>query len=102
MHKDEKMNNAATFECLREDHTLGNLLRMECLRDPTVRFSGYQIVHPLSHDVLIKVQTIKKTTPAAAVEHACERLSGELRAMGRALESALELVGETEGMEEER
>ena len=43
MRLDEKMNNAATFECMREDHTLGHLVRMECLRDPDVRFCGYQV-----------------------------------------------------------
>ena len=61
---------------------------------------GPQIEHPLKHDVLIKVQTTKRTTPAASVEHACERLEGEYRAMQRAFESALERVGEARGMEE--
>jgi len=100
MRLDEKMNNAATFECMREDHTLGHLVRMECLRDPDVRFCGYQIEHPLKHDVMIKVQTTKRSTPATAVEHACERLAGEYRAMARSFQFALERAGEAGGMEE--
>ena len=49
MRKDEKMTNTATFECMREDHTLGNLLRTECLRDRDVRFAGYQVRTPAHH-----------------------------------------------------
>tara|TARA_Y100000780_G_C13401947_1_gene308402 strand:- start:116 stop:391 length:276 start_codon:yes stop_codon:yes gene_type:complete len=59
-----------------------------------------QIEHPLKHDVMIKVQTTKRSTPATAVEHACERLAGEYRAMARSFQFALERAGEAGGMEE--
>ena len=41
---DTKVTNAGTFRFNKEDHTVLNLLRMQLLRDPAVRFAGYQ--HP--------------------------------------------------------
>ena len=38
-----------------EDHTLGNILRHELLRDKSVKFSGYKRPHPLENKIEIKV-----------------------------------------------
>ncbi|GBF88633.1 DNA-directed RNA polymerase IV and V subunit 11 [Raphidocelis subcapitata] len=54
---DTKLENAGTYTVEREDHTLGNLVRMQLHRDPAVLFSGYRIPHPLEPRMLIKVQT---------------------------------------------
>ena len=37
---DTKVSNAGTFTFNKEDHTVGNLLRMQLLRDPAVKFAG--------------------------------------------------------------
>ena len=54
---DTKTVNAGMFTILKEDHTLGNLLRMQLLNDKTVLFAGYKVPHPLFYTVLIKVRT---------------------------------------------
>lgn len=55
---DTKMENAATFTFNKEDHTFGNLLRMQLLRDNRVRYAGYIHPHPLISRVDVKVQTV--------------------------------------------
>ena len=52
------MTNAATFIFNKEDHTWGNLLRMQLLRDNRVRYAGYIHPHPLISRVDVKVQAI--------------------------------------------
>lgn len=42
---------------LREDHTVGNLLRMQLLREENVLFAGYKHPHPLVNDIEIRIQT---------------------------------------------
>ena len=38
--EDTKMPNAGLFVLGKEDHTMGNLIRMQLLRDTSVRFAG--------------------------------------------------------------
>ena len=40
----------------QEDHTLGNLLRHQLLKDPNVLFAGYKNPHPLDHNIILRVQ----------------------------------------------
>ncbi|CAK0824632.1 unnamed protein product, partial [Prorocentrum cordatum] len=63
------------------DHTLGNILRMELLRNEAVLFAGYKVPHPLNHMIELRVQTLPKTTPEAAVRHAVANLRSECRSM---------------------
>jgi DNA-directed RNA polymerase II subunit RPB11 len=37
---DTRLPNAATFVLGKEDHTIGNLMRIQLLRDANVRFAG--------------------------------------------------------------
>lgn len=75
---DTKVTNAGTFRFNKEDHTIGNLLRMQLLRDPNVRFAGYIHPHPLVHYIDMKIQTNTATTdPKAVLSNAIEDLSGE-------------------------
>lgn len=53
---DTKLEHAGTFTFRSEDHTIGNLLRMQLHRDPTVVFAGYRIPHPLEAKMVVKVQ----------------------------------------------
>ncbi|KXS18431.1 RBP11-like subunits of RNA polymerase [Gonapodya prolifera JEL478] len=61
--RDTKIPNAATFTLQAEDHTVGNVLRQQLLRNPRVLFAGYRVPHPLEQKVEIKVQTVPTTTP---------------------------------------
>ena len=82
--KDEKTQNAATFTIYKQDHTLGNLLRMQLLRDEKVRFAGYQMPHPLEHVCLVKVQTTGRTpSPIDAMKSAIEDLEKEFEDIDR-------------------
>ena len=69
-----KVESAETFTFNKEDHTLGNLLRIQLLRDPSVRFSGYKMPHPLFHKFELRVQTNGRQTPSAAVNDALKDL----------------------------
>eukprot|EP00727_Mastigamoeba_balamuthi_P012528 m51a1_g7899 putative dna-directed rna polymerases iv and v subunit 11-like (121) ;mRNA; f:123213-123806 len=76
---EQKMMNAGTFMIRQEDHTLGNLLKMQLLRDPNVLFAGYRKPHPLEHYILLKVQTINGSyTPMDALATAIGCLKDEL------------------------
>ncbi|CDW87300.1 dna-directed rna polymerase ii subunit rpb11-like isoform x1 [Stylonychia lemnae] len=68
---DSKIRNHATITIQQEDHTIGNIIRMQLLKDPRVRFSGYRKPHPLENKVEIKVQTNGEINPATAVEQVC-------------------------------
>ncbi|KAF7318915.1 RNA-pol-L-2 domain-containing protein [Mycena chlorophos] len=72
--EDTKIPNAATFKIVKQDHTLGNMLRAQLLSDPTVLFAGYKVPHPLHPYFLLKVQTDGTIPPATALENACTRL----------------------------
>ena len=75
---DTKVSNAGTFRFNKEDHTVGNLLRMQLLRDPSVRFAGYQHPHPLVHYLNFKIQTNSSTVaPVEVLSSAIEDLSNE-------------------------
>ncbi|KAK9830372.1 hypothetical protein WJX72_011365 [[Myrmecia] bisecta] len=76
--RDTKVPNAATFTLQREDHTMGNLIRMQLHRDKHVMFSGYKIPHPLEYRMLIKVQTDGSKTPIEAADGALKDLQDEL------------------------
>ena len=54
--QDTKVPNAAIFTLNKEDHTLGNMIRHQLLKDPNVLFAGYKNPHPLEHKVVIRVQ----------------------------------------------
>jgi len=61
---DSRKPNAATFILHKEDHTLGNLIRLQLLRDSNVRFAAYRMPHPLIFDTHIRVETMdSRNTP---------------------------------------
>mmetsp|Transcript_18664 Transcript_18664/g.56412 ORF Transcript_18664/g.56412 Transcript_18664/m.56412 type:complete len:121 (+) Transcript_18664:361-723(+) len=75
--KDKKVPDAAKFVLEREDHTVGNLLRMQLHRDKNVMFAGYQVPHPLEYKLVIKVQTNGKHEPVNAMENCLKALEEE-------------------------
>mmetsp|Transcript_10521 Transcript_10521/g.38718 ORF Transcript_10521/g.38718 Transcript_10521/m.38718 type:complete len:120 (-) Transcript_10521:382-741(-) len=76
--KDTKVVNAAKVKIEREDHTLGNLLRMQLHRDNRVLFAGYMVPHPLEHHFVLRVQTIPNTSPFEVIKAAVDDLQKEL------------------------
>ena len=57
-----------------EDHTLGNMVRMQLLKDKSVRFAGYRKPHPLVNKIEIKCQTTADKKPEIAIQDACSEL----------------------------
>eukprot|EP00735_Rhodelphis_limneticus_P011505 TRINITY_DN4610_c0_g1::TRINITY_DN4610_c0_g1_i1::g.19560::m.19560 TRINITY_DN4610_c0_g1::TRINITY_DN4610_c0_g1_i1::g.19560 ORF type:complete len:121 (-),score=17.31,sp/Q86JJ5/RPB11_DICDI/49.56/2e-40,RNA_pol_L_2/PF13656.1/9.4e-22,RNA_pol_L/PF01193.19/1e-07 TRINITY_DN4610_c0_g1_i1:55-417(-) len=78
VQKDTKVPNAATVIIEREDHTLGNITRVQLLRDPNILFSGYRMPHPLEHKIHIKLQTTDRSNPVDAVSTAFDCLKKEV------------------------
>lgn len=75
---DSKMINASVFYLAKEDHTLGNTLRMSLLRDKDVKFAGYRMPHPLQFVCELKVQTTSsEVKPISAVISSLEALETE-------------------------
>jgi DNA-directed RNA polymerase II subunit RPB11 len=79
--KVEKMPNACNYYINKEDHTIGNLLRMQLLSDRNVLFAGYKVAHPLKYDIEIKIQTLPDTTPREALGQAVQDLIGQLSSL---------------------
>lgn len=75
--KDTKLTNAATFMFQKEDHTMGNAIRMQLHEDPEVIFAGYKIPHPLEWRMMVKVQTKESSTPFDAVQRSLTCLHEE-------------------------
>lgn len=79
--------NAGTFIMRKEDHTLGNLLRIQLLRDEQVRFAGYRIPHPLVFEAQLRVETMDaKHKPADVFLSAIDDLKLEVESIERAFE----------------
>ncbi|OMJ87617.1 hypothetical protein SteCoe_10617 [Stentor coeruleus] len=64
---DSRIENAGTFTIYLEDHTIGNIARMQLLQDDKVRFAGYKAPHPLEHRIQIRIQTNGQITPHQAL-----------------------------------
>lgn len=75
---DTKIAQSATIEIQREDHTIGNLVRMQLHEDPAIWFAGYKVPHPLEHRMLVKVRTAANDNPGAAYNRALDSLRSEL------------------------
>ena len=67
--------NKVRLVIVGEGHTFMNLLTEEILRDPEVDVARYVIKFQFSDPELL-VTTNGKKSPLAAVQEACERLSG--------------------------
>jgi len=81
IYPDPKVPDAVVIHIWLEDHTLGNILRMELLRNKEVLFCGYKVPHPLNHMIEFRLQTVPTTTPELAIKHAIKNLRGECRDM---------------------
>uniref|UniRef100_F6ZA36 Polymerase (RNA) II (DNA directed) polypeptide J, 13.3kDa n=1 Tax=Xenopus tropicalis TaxID=8364 RepID=F6ZA36_XENTR len=76
--KDTKVPNACLFTINKEDHTIGNIIKSQLLKDPQVLFAGYKVPHPLEHKIIIRVQTTPDYSPQEAFTNAITDLISEL------------------------
>ncbi|KAF9592004.1 hypothetical protein IFM89_011587 [Coptis chinensis] len=76
--RDTKIINAASFTVEREDHTIGNILRMQLHRDPNVLFAGYKLPHPLQYKIIVRIHTASQSSPMQAYNQAINDLDKEL------------------------
>ncbi|KRT81334.1 hypothetical protein AMK59_4939 [Oryctes borbonicus] len=76
--QDTKVPNAAIFTINKEDHTLGNMIRNQLLKDPNVLFAGYKLPHPLEHKFVLRIQTTSDYSPQEALMNAITDLIAEL------------------------
>lgn len=49
------MNTSRTFTFENQDHTLGNILQYELLRDPRVTFAAYRQEHPNTRKIYLRI-----------------------------------------------
>lgn len=74
MEKDSKIPNTMLFTVMLEDHTIGNIIKMQLLRDETIRYAGYRKPHPLEHKVEFRVSTNGEITPLEVFKKAINSL----------------------------
>ena len=87
---DQKKPNGGTFILRKEDHTLGNLIRIQLLRDKEVRFAGYRIPHPLIFETHVRIETMNiAPNPVKVMTSAVEDLVTEVDKIQTALEREL-------------
>ncbi len=78
-HKqDTKDADGCSFIIQREDHTIGNLVRMQLHSDKDVVFAGYRIPHPLEHKMVVQVRTTGNKSPSDAIADALSDLQAEV------------------------
>jgi DNA-directed RNA polymerase II subunit RPB11 len=90
MEKDTKVRNAALFHVNKEDHTLGNMIRVQLLKDPKVLFAGYKVAHPLEHKFTLRIQTQSDYTPIDALINAINDLHSEISLLKERFAEAIE------------
>ncbi|OVA03685.1 hypothetical protein BVC80_8673g10 [Macleaya cordata] len=84
--RDTKIINAASFTIEREDHTVGNVVRMQLHRDPNVLFAGYKLPHPLQYKIIVRIHTTSQSSPMQAYNQAINDLDKELNHLKSAFE----------------
>ena len=88
--KDTKIVNGAIFYFKKEDHTLGNALRMSLLRHKEVNFAGYRMPHPLQFVCEVKVQTASvNVKPLEVMISSLESLEAEFNQLENQFRNAL-------------
>ena len=79
------------FYFTKEDHTLGNLLRAQLLKNMHVWFSAYKVPHPLFPNFELRVQTDGQVAPKEAVQQACRELIQDMKSLKDTFASEWEL-----------
>lgn len=80
---------AITSQVNKEDHTLGNMIRNQLLKDPHVLFAGYKNPHPLEHKFVLRIQTTSDYSPQEAFMNAITDIISELSLFEERFKEAL-------------
>jgi DNA-directed RNA polymerase subunit L len=72
-----KINNGELVFEIDEGHTICNLLCRRLLKNPLVKFAGYNIKHPLTPVSIVTIRT-KDINPINALEEVINRICDEL------------------------
>jgi DNA-directed RNA polymerase II subunit RPB11 len=75
----KETSNRLEIEIPNEDHTLGNLMRTKLLKDSSVLFAGYQIVHPLTGGIRLVIETNKDGNPREALMKAISQVEEDTK-----------------------
>ncbi|KAF8819599.1 Dna-directed Rna polymerase II RPB11A, partial [Cardiosporidium cionae] len=70
---DTRFRLCGSFTIYLEDHTLGNILKTQLLKDPDVMFVGYRIPHPLENKLEVRLRTSSKE-PLICMYEAAEEM----------------------------
>jgi DNA-directed RNA polymerase II subunit RPB11 len=97
IEEDTKIEGAANFTFIKEDHTIGNPLRVALLRDKDVLFAGYRLPHPLEQKMQLKIQTKSTSNPQLALTDALTALKKELKTLEEKFDSAVIAYKEESG-----
>jgi DNA-directed RNA polymerase II subunit RPB11 len=77
-----KIKNAGIFTIQNEVHSIGNMLRLSLLRDSRVLVAGFNIPHPLTPEMVLKVQTRSGTVhPIQSLDTSLSNLHSEVEAV---------------------
>mmetsp|Transcript_8861 Transcript_8861/g.36251 ORF Transcript_8861/g.36251 Transcript_8861/m.36251 type:complete len:119 (-) Transcript_8861:69-425(-) len=95
--RDTKVANAGTYVVQKEDHTLGNIVRMQLHRDPNVVFAGYQVPHPSDNRIVIKVHTNKNSSPMQAMTESVNCLSEEISTLTQKFKDEVQAYKSNQG-----
>eukprot|EP01053_Blabericola_migrator_P012808 Blabericola_migrator_1__12807@NODE_825_length_6370_cov_320_094241_g582_i0_p7_GENE_NODE_825_length_6370_cov_320_094241_g582_i0NODE_825_length_6370_cov_320_094241_g582_i0_p7_ORF_typecomplete_len121_score12_54RNA_pol_L_2/PF13656_6/4_6e24_NODE_825_length_6370_cov_320_094241_g582_i059146276 len=87
---DTKATSCVYITLQREDHTLGNLLRTQILRDPNCLFAGYRNPHPLEPIIEVRIQSNNKSNPYAIAHNALQALAGEVNSLQQQFKASLQ------------
>eukprot|EP00802_Teleaulax_amphioxeia_P017787 Tamp_17953.p3 GENE.Tamp_17953~~Tamp_17953.p3 ORF type:complete len:124 (+),score=46.22 Tamp_17953:83-454(+) len=87
--EDTKIEGATNFTFIKEDHTIGNPLRVQLLRYPEVLFAGYRLPHPLETKLTLKIQTKAETNGHVVLLDAMKDLKTEFKDLDAAFEAAV-------------
>ena len=90
IEKDTKVPNCAIFTVNKEDHTLGNIIRTQLLKDPHVLFAGYKNPHPLESKIVIRIQTDSDYSPQEALTNAITDLISEVSLLEERFKEAIQ------------
>ncbi len=80
--QDKNLKNCGFFKIEREDHTLGNIIHSQLLKNENVLFCGYKRPHPLEHFIIIRIITTGYISPLKAFDIALKDLYIELSYLG--------------------
>eukprot|EP01115_Flamella_aegyptia_P000113 TRINITY_DN1010_c0_g1_i1.p1 TRINITY_DN1010_c0_g1~~TRINITY_DN1010_c0_g1_i1.p1 ORF type:complete len:123 (+),score=12.65 TRINITY_DN1010_c0_g1_i1:86-454(+) len=88
--EDTKIKNSIIYEIEREDHTVGNLLRMYLIEDEDILFTGYKMPHPLTPKLIVKAQTKENgKSPKEVVVTAIDKINRDIELMTKSFQQEI-------------